>query len=120
MIGEHGLAQMIGVIALVGDEGAGLEALDQFMGLCDIVALAWPEQQTDGIAKCVGRGVDFGTQATAGSPQTLGIRPPFAIRAPAACWCARTIVESIISHSRSASVVSAARNLSRAPRSIQR
>jgi len=76
---------MIGVVSLVGDDGLRLEPFDQVMGLGDVVALPWPEQQADGIAERVGGGVDFGAQATAGSAQTLGIRPPFASRAPAAC-----------------------------------
>ncbi|VFU16632.1 protein of unknown function (plasmid) [Methylocella tundrae] len=83
---EDSLAQVIGVITLVGDDGFGLEAFDQGVRLGDVVALAWPEQQADGIAERVGRGVDLGAQATARSPQTLGIRPPLAILAPAACW----------------------------------
>jgi hypothetical protein len=98
---------VIGVITLVGDDGFGLKAFDEIVRLGDVVALAWPEQQADRIAERVGRGVDFGAQAAAGAAQALGIRPPLAIRAPAACWWARMMVESIISHSRSASVVSA-------------
>jgi hypothetical protein len=117
---EDSLAQVIGVITFVGDDGLSLKAFDQGVRLCDVVALTWPEQQADGIAERVGCGVDLCAQAAAGPAQTLGICPPLAIRAPAACWWARTMVESIISHSRSASVVSASRNPSNAPRSIQR
>ena len=117
---KDSFAQVIGVITLVGDDRFGRKTLDQGVRLGNIVALAWPEQQADGIAESVGRDVDLRAQPTAGAVKALGIRPPLAIRAPAACWWARTIVELIISHSRSASVVSASRNLSNAPRSIQR
>jgi len=75
--------------------------------LGDIVALARFEQQPDGIAERISGGVDFGAQPAPRSAQALGIRRPLAMRAPAACWWARTIVLSIISRSRSASVVSA-------------
>ena len=51
---------MIGVITLVGDDGFGLKSLDKIMCFGDVVALAWPEQQADGIAERVGRGMDFG------------------------------------------------------------
>ena len=77
---------MIGVITLVGDNGLGFEAFDQGVRLRDVVALAWPEQQADGIAERIGRGVDLRAQPAAGAAQALGMRPPLAIRAPAACW----------------------------------
>jgi len=77
---------MIGIIALVRDNCFGLDALDQFVGLRDVVALARAKQQSDGIAKRVGRGVDLGAQPAPRSAQALGIRSPLAILAPAACW----------------------------------
>ncbi len=77
---------MIGVITFVGDDGFGLKAFDKGVRLCDVVALAWSEQQADGIAERVGCGVDLRAQTTARSAQALGIRPVLAIRAPAACW----------------------------------
>ena len=46
--------------------------------------------------------------------------PPLTLPAPAACWRARTMVESIISHSRSASRANAASMSSRTPIAIQR
>ncbi len=57
---EDSLAQVIGVITLVGDDGVGLKAFDQVVRLGDVVSLAWPEQQADRVAERVGRGVDFG------------------------------------------------------------
>jgi hypothetical protein len=51
----------------------------------DVIALARGADQADRIAKRVASGVDFGAQPAARSAQALGIRPPFALRAPAAC-----------------------------------
>ena len=57
---EDSLAQVIGVITLVGDDGFGFKSLDEIMCFGDVVALARPEQQADRIAERVGRGMDFG------------------------------------------------------------
>ena len=92
---KDSLAQVIRVITLVGDDGFSLETFDEVMRLCDVVALPWPEKKPDGIAERVGGGVDLRAQSAPRSAQTLGIRPPLAIRAPAerrtergsiACW----------------------------------
>ena len=117
---SDGLVQVVGVISFVGDHGLRLEASDQLVAAGGIVALAWPEQQAHRVAKRIRGRVNLGAQAATGAAQSLSIRPPFAMRAPAACWCARTMVLSIISHSRSASAVSTARKPPRAPRAIQR
>ena len=79
------VAEMIGVVALVGDRHVGGEALDQFVGEGDVVALAWRTDQAHRIAERIASGVDFGAQAAARPAKALGIRPPFCRRAPAAC-----------------------------------
>lgn len=79
------LAQMIGVVALVGDGGGGFEAVDEIVREGDVVALAGRADQADGIAERVAGGVDFCAQAAAGAAKALGIRAPFFRRAPAAC-----------------------------------
>ena len=117
---SDGLVQVVGVVALIGDHGFRLEASDQLVAAGGIMALTWSEQQAHRVAKRIRGGMDFGAQAAAGAAQSLSIRPPFAMRAPAACWWARTMVLSIISHSRSASAVSTARKPPRALRAIQR
>jgi hypothetical protein len=78
-------AQMIGVVALVGDCDVRGEAFDQLVREGDVVALAWRADQAHRIAKRIAGGVDFGAQAAAGATKALGIRPPFCRRAPAAC-----------------------------------
>ena len=114
------VAQVVGIITLVGDRGADLEAVDKFMCEGNVVTLAGAGDQTDRIAERIAGGMDLGAQPAARPAQALGIRPPFDWRAPAACWCARTMVLSIISHSRSASRESTARISSRTPIAIQR
>ena len=112
--------EMVGVISLVGDGAVGVDAVDQVVSEGNVVALAGRGDEADGKAESFGCGVDFGAQAAARPAQALGIRPPLTLRAPAACWWARTMVESIISHSRSASRASVSSMSSRTPISIQR
>ena len=112
-------AEVVGVVAPVGQHPAGAQALDQGRGPADVALLAGTGQQPHRIAKPVGAGVDLGAQAAARAAQALGMRPPFCRGAPAACWCARTMVESTISHSRSASPLRAWKISAKTPRSIQ-
>jgi hypothetical protein len=51
---------MIGIISLIGDSGFGLEPFDQVVRLDNINALAWPEQQANGIAKAHRSRHEFG------------------------------------------------------------
>jgi len=76
---------MIGVVALVGDRNVGFEAVDQFVGEGDVVALSGRTDQTHRIAEGVAGGVDLCAQASAGPAKALGMRPPFCRLAPAAC-----------------------------------
>ena len=57
------IAEMIGVVALVGDRGG--ETLDKFVGKGDVVALPGRSNQAHRIAERVASGVDFRTQASA-------------------------------------------------------
>lgn len=77
--------EMVGIVALVGDGGACGDAVDKIMREGDVIALSRGADQTDRIAEGIARGVDFGAQPAARPTQALGIRPPFALRAPAAC-----------------------------------
>ena len=81
----HPVDEMIGVVSLVGDSGLGVDVIDQVVGKGDVVALAGRTNQAQGEAERLGSGVDLGTQAAARAAQTLGIRPPLILRAPAAC-----------------------------------
>ena len=77
--------QVVGIIALISQDGAGLQAVNEFVRTGDVIFLAWASDQPDWIAKCVAGGMDFGAQTTPGATKALGMRPPFTWRAPAAC-----------------------------------
>src|SRR5262249_61821409 len=77
------MAQMIGIITLVGDCGTRIEAIHQLMCEGDVVALPRRTDQAERIAERITGSVDFGAQATSRPAQALGIRPPFSLRAPA-------------------------------------
>lgn len=80
------VAQMIGIIPLVGKGGIGLEALDEVMGKSDVAAVSGRDDQPDWKAERFRRGMDSRAQSAARPTQALGIRPPFTLPAPAACW----------------------------------
>jgi hypothetical protein len=81
----HPVDEMVGIIALVGDGRARDEAVDKIMRKGDVIALPRSPDQADRIAQRIAGSVDFGAQPAARPAQALGIRPPFALRAPAAC-----------------------------------
>jgi hypothetical protein len=74
---------MVAITALFGKSCRSRKAVDQVMGKGYVVTLSGRADQTDGEAKGLGRRMDLGAK-TAARP-TLGIRPPFEWRAPAAC-----------------------------------
>ena len=96
--GDAAFGQMvedwIGVIALVGQHGLGLSVAEQRQGLGAIVGLATGEHEAEGQTKLVREQVDLGRQTSSTPPQS-GLRTPF-FCAVAACWWARTTLESII------------------------
>src|SRR5213592_375956 len=75
--------------------------------------LAWGRNEADGIAEGIHAHVDLRTQAAARTPDRLILAPPFF--APAACWCARTMVESMIRYSKSGSSTNALKRLFQTP-----
>jgi hypothetical protein len=77
--------EVVGIIALIGDRYARRDAIDKIMRKSDVIALSGSADQTDRIAESVAGGVNFGTQPAPRPAQALGICPPFALRAPAAC-----------------------------------
>src|SRR5215204_141814 len=91
----------VGIERLVGDERLGLKLREQGIRPLQIMSLARREQKAGRIAERIDGGVDFGAQPAARASDGL-ILTPF-LRAPALCWWARTMVESIIAYSLSAS-----------------
>lgn len=98
---NDGVVEVLGVVGGVGDDRSWSEAFDELGRPQDFALLTWTTDQARRISQRVGGGVDLGAQAAAGAAQPLGIRPPFFLRAPAACWWARTTVASTLTRSTS-------------------
>lgn len=100
----------VGVIGFVGNDGGRRRVLQQHIGTVQIVGLSGRQVQTGRVAKRIDRSVDLGAQATATTSDGL-MRAFFAplFRAPALCWWALTMVESIKAYSLSASAASVSR-----------
>lgn len=84
----------VAVIAFVGDDGFGLTLSEQFHRLRAVIDLSGGDAEVDRLSILIGEQVNFGRQTSSGTPQSL-VCAPF-LRPVAACWWARTIVESII------------------------
>src|SRR5919107_4436508 len=77
------------------------------------------EHEAGGVAECIDPGVDLGAQTAAAAPDRLLPTTTF-LAAPALCWCARTIVLSIMAYSLSASPAKCWKSLAHMPRLAQR
>ena len=67
-----------------------------------------------GVAQGIRSCMDFGAQATLAFADTLIVFRGFFL-APALCWCARTIVESIMAYSLSAASAKTSKILTHTP-----
>src|SRR6202023_1195846 len=90
------LDEPIGIVGLVSNQGIWIGVLDQWFCASKIMVLARCEHQLDWIAQSIDERMNFGGQSAARSADRL--RAVF-FRAPALCWCARTIEAPIIMHS---------------------
>jgi hypothetical protein len=106
---------VVGIVALVGDRHVCDEAVDEIVREGDVVALPGEPIRRTGLLSASPAAWIFGAQAPAGPAKALVIRPLFC-----GVLMRRMMVESIISHSGSASRAKAARISSRMPISIQR
>ena len=88
--------QRISVVSLVAKQGARVGAFKQGRRASQVVGLSRRQYQFDWIAQGINEGMDFGRQSAAGSTDRLLAR---FFCAPALCWCARTMVASIIMYS---------------------
>jgi len=96
-LGSHGfnvLYDGVRVVSLIGKHGLGLVLAQQRDGLGAVIYLAAGDKKVQGQAQFIGEQMDLGRQTSSGTPQSL-VRAPF-LRPVAACWCARTMVESSI------------------------
>lgn len=113
-----GFDQHIAVVAFVGGNGSGWNASDQRGALGYIGDLSAGQDQTQRIAQSIDASMNFRRQSTARSADRLIATVFFG--APAACWCARTIVASMNNSSRSASPLSASATRAHTPPFSQR
>src|SRR3974390_472330 len=110
-------AEPIGIVAFVGEQMFEGYAGDQVLGLEDVVDLAGGEDEPSGIAQRIHANTDLRAQAATRTPDRLIFAAPFA---PAACWCARTMVESMIRYSKSGFSTKALKTRSQTPFLAQR
>src|SRR5260221_7687885 len=104
--GARTVGEMNGMLGGGGEGRLGGQSGDEGMGLRDAVALTAGEDETHRQAQAAHRHVDLAGQAATRAANGLILSPPFA---PAACWCARTMVESMIRYSKSGSSARAAK-----------
>src|SRR5262249_35443439 len=101
----------LAVVALVRDHHLHLRARrrgrgKQRLGVTDVGVLAGRDQEAHRQAQAADHYVDLGREAAPAAAEAFRLRPAAAVgffSAPAACWWARTTVESRMSHSRSGS-----------------
>ncbi len=84
-----------GVVTLVGDDRLGALTLQEPDRFGVLGSLSSGDAERNWQAVFVGEQVDFGAQTSSGTPQSRVFGAPF-LRPAAACWCARTMVESSI------------------------
>src|SRR5258706_10496701 len=82
-------------------QGIGLHLRQERIGSFQIMGLAGRQEKRNGVAQCVDHGVYFGAQSALAAPDRLVLVVFFWARA--LCWCARTMVLSIMAYSLSAS-----------------
>jgi hypothetical protein len=99
-------AEPINIIGLIGNDVLGDKAVDQCLGLRAVVDLAGREDKAQRVAEGVDGDMDFRGRAAARAADRLNLGPPFP---PAECWCARTIVASMMTLSRSGSSLTCSR-----------
>src|SRR5258708_24666099 len=108
---------MIGVVGCVGHDDLGREAFQQSSRL-RCIALTCGQHEPHGTSQASNGHMNLGAQATARAADRLIFRPPFL--APAACWWARTMVESTIRYSKSGSSDIASKIRHQTPLRLQR
>lgn len=114
---RDGVADVVGVVSGVSDDDLGGCAIKEETSLRRIARLACGEDEADRAAEPPNGKMDLGAQAAARTSEGLILSPPFA---PLACWCARTIVESMIRYSKSGSSDIVAKIRAQTPLRLQR
>lgn len=115
--GLDGGHEMVGVVALIGHHGLTRQMLDQCRSVVDIGDLPGREDDAKRIAQRIDGHMQLGCQSAARTADFLTAR---FFGAPAECWWARTMVESMNNCSMSASLPSTSASRSQTPLSRQR
>jgi len=74
---------LIGIERLVTDQGVGLHGREKMICPNEVMSLATSEEEADGVAQCIGQGVDLGARPTARATDRLVLCDFF--WAPALC-----------------------------------
>ena len=109
---------LISVECFVCQQSVGLHLRQQRVGAFQIMGFARGQKEGEWIAQGVNQSVDLGAQPAVAGPDRLVLAIFFL--APALCWCARTVVLSIIAYSLSASAASISNTLFHTPLVAQR
>ena len=116
--GRDARQEASGVKGLVGNDRTDvLHAFNEIFRLGDVMSLSARQSEAREITQPVNGSMNLGTQAPTRTANTL---LPVFFGAPAACWCARTIVLSRKTSSKSASSQSRAKSACQTPLSAQR
>ena len=109
---------LVGIEGFIRQQGIGLHLRQERIGSFQIMGLAGRQEKRNGVAQCVDHGVDFGAQSALAAPDRLVLVVFF--WAPALCWCARTMVLSIMAYSLSASAARISNTFFHTPLPAQR
>lgn len=114
---REGGHQPVAIVATVSNEVGWGQARKQRQRLRGIVALAGRQADAQKPASGIGYGVQFTRQPATTASESL--RPVF-LRAPLACWCARTVVESTSNVCKASSCCTASKIRCQTPEVAQR
>ncbi len=111
------LAQLVSIKGFIGDHRIGIDALEQRGSLRDVMCLALGQDESGKVAQALDQRVNLGAQSAPRAPDRLRA---FFLAAPEECWCARTMVLSRNTSSKSASLANSANTLCHTPLFDQR
>jgi hypothetical protein len=111
--GSQGAHERVGIVAAVGNEVGWGPPVEQQQSLRSVMALTRRQAAAYKPASGISYHMQLASQPATAAAQ--GLRPVF-LRAPLACWCARTVVESTSSVCNASSCCTAASTRATPPR----
>ena len=117
--GERFEHPSVGVEGLVGNQRIGGEERQEGIGTLQVMRLSRGQKEPGRIAERVDQGMNLGAQPASAAADRF-VAAAFFLGAPALCWCARTIVLSIIAYSLSASALRCWKTFAHTPLRAQR